>query len=168
MGERLPDWRRILFVILFLSISWRMGMINPDFDSWVSLFLVVTSFTVASLGLGAVDRTFMQPSWVSAIIKTQGQLEQSNCKLSPRSFIACFLAALLIAFILTLLITCLGIKTLTGGVAIGFLAWLGLVAISIMKGHGLRRIRSLLTVIDPGYWLAVLVIQGVLISALSP
>jgi hypothetical protein len=126
-------------------------MINPNFAGWANLFWAVTAVTITSLVLGALHRTFGQPSWLSAIGKTREEPGQSNGMLSPRSFMAALLAELLMVSILTLLIICLGIKTRTGGVAIGFLVGLGAVAISMVRSHAFRRVRSLLTVNDAGH-----------------
>ncbi|MEQ1614560.1 MAG: DUF1761 domain-containing protein, partial [Hyphomicrobiaceae bacterium] len=61
---------------------------------------------------------------------------------------------------------------LKGGVAIGVrngmltaaILWLGFVATTLASNHAFQGARRMLTVIDAGHWLGVLLIQGAIIG----
>jgi hypothetical protein len=47
----------------------------------------------------------------------------------------------------------------------GFLVWLGFVITTMGVNHAFSGAKPMLTLIDGGYWLAVLIIQGAVIGA---
>jgi hypothetical protein len=76
-----------------------------------------------------------------------------------------FVAALLMATVLSILIARTGEVTLSRGVLVGLLAWLGFVVTSMAVNHRFTNQKPALTLIDGGHWLAVLLLQGAVIGA---
>ena len=72
---------------------------------------------------------------------------------------------LVMAFILSALLHSLGAATIGGGLAAGFLVWLGFVitVMGVNNSFGMRK--PMLTVIDGAHWLAVLLVMGAIIGA---
>jgi len=60
----------------------------------------------------------------------------------------------------------MGGPTLTNGVISGALVWLGFVITTIAVNNAFQRKKPMLTVIDGGHWLAVLLLQGVVLGLL--
>jgi Protein of unknown function (DUF1761) len=52
-----------------------------------------------------------------------------------------------------------------GGVVTGFFVWLGFVITTMGVNHAFGGAKPMLTFIDGGYWLAVLLMQGAVIGA---
>ena len=59
----------------------------------------------------------------------------------------------------------LGDITIRGGVVSGFFVWLGFVITTMGVNHTFSGAKPILTAIDGGYWLLVLLIQGAVIGA---
>jgi hypothetical protein len=80
-----------------------------------------------------------------------------------------FVAELIMAWVLAGMIGHLGPgrATLANGVVAGFFAWLGFVITTMAVNHQYGRQRPMLTVIDGGHWLAVLLVQGVIIGLIG-
>jgi hypothetical protein len=69
------------------------------------------------------------------------------------------------AFMFSAFVHALGAATLGGGVAIGFFAWLGFVITSRAVNNGFGGRDIMVTVIDGGHWLAVLLVMGLILGA---
>jgi len=59
----------------------------------------------------------------------------------------------------------IGDISIKGGVITGFFLWLGFVITTMGVNHAFSGAKTMLTVIDGFYWLAVLLIQGAVIGA---
>jgi hypothetical protein len=79
-------------------------------------------------------------------------------------FFISFVAELVMAFILAGFLLNLGANGVARGLAVGFLAWLGFVATRMVVNHRFGGVRPLLTVIDGGHWLSVLLVQGAILG----
>ena len=105
--------------------------------------------------------------WLQAQDKTKEELMGSLRQATPPApFIISFLAELVMALVLAVFVAGLGPVTVVSGVATAFLAWIGFVATSMVVNHrfGGGGPHPMLTVIDSGHWLAVLVAQGAVIG----
>lgn len=78
--------------------------------------------------------------------------------------IAAWLVGAVIAFVLAAFMRNLGVAGIGTGLAVGFLAWLGFVVTSMVVNHSFAGVRPMLTVIDAGHWLAVLLVQGAVLG----
>ncbi|QRM29776.1 DUF1761 domain-containing protein [Microvirga sp. VF16] len=128
-------------------------------------YLAVVLAAVAAWLVGAVWYMALGKPWMAALGKTREELMGPTGKPSAAPFIISFVAELVMAFVLAVLIVRLGPVTLANGIATGFLAWVGFVATSMVVNHGFSGARPMLTAIDSGHWLAVLLVEGAVIGA---
>ena len=84
---------------------------------------------------------------------------------SPLPFIIAFAAELVMAWVLAGIVGHLGAVTIRNGLIAAGFAWLGFVATSITVNNAFGGRRTLLTLIDGGHWLAVLLVMGAVIGA---
>ena len=55
--------------------------------------------------------------------------------------------------------------TITGGVISSFFVWIGFVLTTVATNHAFEGMKPVVTAIDAGHWLAVLVLMGAIIGA---
>jgi Protein of unknown function (DUF1761) len=77
---------------------------------------------------------------------------------------ASLIAELLMALMLAGIVGHLGGPTVTIGAVSGALVWLGFVVTTIAVNNAFQKRSLTLTVIDSGAWLAVLVVQGIMLG----
>jgi hypothetical protein len=121
--------------------------------------------TVASFLFGAIWYGFLAKPWVAAVGKAEEEIKGSTQV--PLLYAITLAALLVMAWILAGLIGHLGPGQVTfrNGVISGAFAWLGFVATTIIVNYGFQGARRMLSVIDAGHWLGVLLIQGAIIGA---
>jgi hypothetical protein len=127
-------------------------------------YLAVFAAAVAAWLLGAIWYTALSKAWLAALGKTKAELAGPSGKPSAAPFILSFLAELVMATVLAVLMARSGTAGITGGLAMGALAWLGFVATTISVNNAYPGRRLSLTMIDSGHWLAVLLVQGAIIG----
>jgi Protein of unknown function (DUF1761) len=129
-------------------------------------YLAVLGAAVASWLLGAAWYALLARPWMIALGKTRTELMGPDGRPSPLPFVVAFLAQFLMAWVLAGLIghTGPGQAGVAGGIVAGFLVWLGFVITTLSTNHGFGGHRSMLTVIDGGHWLAVLLLQGAVLG----
>ncbi|NBJ10328.1 DUF1761 domain-containing protein [Microvirga arsenatis] len=132
----------------------------PDID-----YLAIILAAVAAWLTGAVWYTALGKPWMAALGKSREELIGPTGRPPAGPFIIAFAAELVMAFVLAVLLVQIGSPTLGSGIATGFLAWLGFVATSMVVNHAYSGARPMLTVIDSGHWLAVLLVEGAVIGA---
>jgi len=125
--------------------------------NWIAVIVA----TVASWALGSAWYMLLANQWLAAIGKTK---EQINSK-DPTPYIWSVLVQLVMAYFLALLTPVMfGSVSLANAVLAGILLWLGFVITSMIQGHRYQGAPWSLTVIDGGYLLAALVVQGIVIG----
>jgi uncharacterized protein DUF1761 len=131
--------------------------------------LAVLIAGVAGWLLGAVYYGLLAKPWVAAHGKTVEafKTEVEARKGTPSSYapyLLAFVAGVIMAWVLAGLIGHLGAVTVRNGVISAAFAWLGFVltTLAVNNAFGMRKI--MLTVIDSGHWLAVLLLQGAIIG----
>jgi Protein of unknown function (DUF1761) len=126
-------------------------------------YLAVIIATLAGFGLGTVWYMVLAKPWMRAIGKTEADRPQGGAQvlLFATAIVALFVMALMLAG----LMGHIGDITVRGGVISGFFVWLGFVITTMGVNHAFGGAKPMLTLIDGGYWLAVLVIQGAVIGA---
>ena len=129
--------------------------------------LSVPIAAIASWILGALWYNGFDAQWLTAHGKTRDQLVGPSGRPSPLPFALSFIAELVMAAILAILISQLGLRTAAGGMSVGILAWLGFVASTMGVNYAYSRAHPALSLIDGGHWLAVLVLQGFIIGGLA-
>jgi hypothetical protein len=126
--------------------------------------IAVLIAALAGFGLGAVWYMVLARPWMHAIGKTEAELKQDGPN-QVVPFAIAIVALLVMAWMLAGIMGHLGQVSIRGGVISGFLVWLGFVITSMGVNHAFSGASTKLTLIDGGYWLAVLLIQGAVIGA---
>ena len=126
-------------------------------------WIAVVVAAVASMALGFVWYMVLGNQWMGALGKTREQTMASGNQAAP--FIIAFLMQLVMAYSLALFTPKLmGSTTLVNGLIVGFHVWLGFVITSMIINHRYQGSKWRLTLIDGGYLLGVLLIQGLAIG----
>jgi hypothetical protein len=124
-------------------------------------WLAVVVATVASWALGAAWYMVFANQWLAAIGKTK---EQLNAK-DPTPYIWSVVVQFVMAYFLALLTPAMfGATNVVNGLFAGFLLWLGFVITSMIQNHRYEGAPWNRTIIDGGYMLAVLLVQGLVIG----
>lgn len=120
---------------------------------------------IAGFGLGAIWYMVLGGVWRRALGKTEGDFKPQTGFAKALPFIIAMVALLVMATMLAGIMAHLGSYTVRGGVIAGALLWLGFVITTMGVNHAFAGAKPMLTVIDGGHWLAVLLIQGAVIGA---
>ena len=133
--------------------------------SGVNYFAVVIA-ALAGFGLGAVWYSVLSKPWMHAVGLTEAECKARNQgagRIVP--FVISIVALFVMAWMLAGIMGHLGQISIRGGVISGFLVWLCFVITTMGVNHAFSGAPTKLTLIDGGYWLAVLLIQGAVIGA---
>ena len=126
-------------------------------------WIAVVVAAVASMALGFVWYMVLGNQWMGALGKTREQIMASGNQAAP--FIIAFLMQLVMAYSLALFTPRLmGSTTLVNGLIVGFHVWLGFVITSMIINHRYQGSKWSLTLIDGGYLLGVLLVEGAVIG----
>ena len=136
--------------------------------------LAILVAAVAAWLAGAVWYGALAKPWVAA----QGlTMDEFKARLEARkgglggyaSYIVAFIAELIMAWVLAGLIGHLGVGqvSIRNGVISGLFAWLGFVVTAMAVNNAFGGRSLLLTAIDAGHWLVVLLIMGAIIGAMG-
>jgi hypothetical protein len=120
---------------------------------------------LAGFGLGAVWYMVLGHAWMHAMGKTAAELSPDTGSAKAMPFVISIVALLIMAWMLAGIMGHLGDVTIKGGVITGALVWLGFVITTMGVNHAFGQAKPMLTLIDGGHWLAVLLIQGAVIGA---
>ena len=127
-------------------------------------YVAVIIAALAGFGLGAVWYMVLGGAWMRALGKTKAELRPGNsAKVLP--FIIALVALFVMALMLAGLMGHLGDVTVRGGVISGLFVWVGFVITTMGVNHAFSGTKPMLTLIDGGHWLAVLVVMGSVIGA---
>ena len=133
--------------------------------SGVNYFAVIIA-ALAGFGLGAVWYMVLSKPWMHAVGLTEAECKARNQgagRIVP--FVISIVALFVMAWMLAGIMGHLGQVSVRGGLISGFLVWLGFVITTMGVNHAFSGAPTKLTLIDGGYWLAVLLIQGAVIGA---
>lgn len=134
----------------------------------LSLFAIVLA-AVVSFMFGWLWYGILFPKqWMAAAGKTQADLKAQGGP-TPTPFVISFVALLIMAWVLAGVIGHLGAGgiTLRSGVIAGALTWLGFVGTTLAVNHTFQGVKPILTLLDGGHWLGVLLLQGAVIGWLG-
>jgi len=129
-------------------------------------YLAVLVAAVAAWLVGAVWYKVLSEQWLAALEKTRSELMGPDGK--PKSFVPLVLvlvAEIIMAWVLAGILGHLGDVTVKNGVVSRAFCWLGFVVTTVATNNAFPRRKIMLTVIDSGHWLAVLVVMGAIIGA---
>jgi hypothetical protein len=130
-------------------------------------YLGVILAAVASWLAGAAWYTVLARPWMIALGKTKSELMTPAGTPSPLPFVVAFVAQLVMAWVLAGIVGHVGAVTAVNGIIAGLFAWLGFVVTSLAVNYSFARHQIMLTLIDGGHWLLVLVLQGAMIGLIG-
>ena len=126
-------------------------------------WLAIIVATIVSMALGFGWYMALGKQWMAALGRTREQIMGQGNQATP--FIIAALMQLVMAYFLALLTPkVLGATSLVTGVEMGFWLWLGFVITSMIINHRYQGSKWSLTLIDGGYLLGVLLVQGIVIG----
>lgn len=126
-------------------------------------WLAIIVATVASMALGFVWYMALARQWMAALGKTREQITSDGNQATP--FIIAALMQLVMAYSLALFVPAtMGTTTVGNSLIVAFHLWLGFVITSMVINHRYQGSRWSLTIIDGGYLLGVLLVQGLVIG----
>ena len=129
-------------------------------------YLAVLIAAVAAWALGAVWYTTLSTPWLTAQGKTKADLKPPASKVAAFApFVLVFVAELIMAWMLAGILGHLGGITVKNGVISGAACWFGFVLTTIATNYAFHGRKVMLTVIDAGHWLAVLIVMGAILGA---
>jgi hypothetical protein len=132
-----------------------------------SKYLAILIAALASFAFGAAWYGTLGKQWMAARGLTEAEA-RARTGPSPLPFIISFVALLLMALMFSgvLVHLALGGMAMSArtGVIAGFLLWLGFVITTMAVNHAFQGERRMLTLIDGGHWLGVLLIQGAILG----
>ncbi len=134
--------------------------------------LAILVAAIAGWITGAVYYGALANPWAAAHGKTMEafKAEQAARKGTVHSwlpFALAFLAELAMAWVLAGMVGHLGMVTIRGAVISGLFVWAGFVVTTMLVNNAFGGRRYVLTLIDAGHWLAVIVVMGVVIGWLG-
>ena len=127
-------------------------------------YLAVIIAALAAFGLGMIWYMVLAKPWVRATGKSEAELRKPGPARSL-PFIIIGLALIVMAWMLAGLMGHIGNITVRGGMITGAFVWTGFVITTMGVNHAFGAQKPMLTLIDGGYWLAVLVVMGAVIGA---
>ena len=126
-------------------------------------YLAVLFAGAAGFAFGAAYYMTLGKHWMLALGKTKEDIERNK---SPLPFIIAAVAQLVMAYILAGAIGHLGDNAVTvpNGLITGLFMWVGFVLTTVSVNYAFQGAKPMLTVIDAGHWLGVLLVQGLIIG----
>ena len=102
--------------------------------------------------------------WQAAAGKSEADMKAEGPNAMP--FVIAFVAQIIMAWVLAGIIGHLGPAqvNLTGSLYTAALVWLGFIATTLAVNHTFQGADRMLTLIDGGHWLGVLLLQGAIIG----
>jgi hypothetical protein len=129
-------------------------------------WLAVIVAGIAGWLVGAVWYSVLSKQWLAAQGKTMETAKQEPAGQSlPVLLIIVFVANLIMAAMLYGIMIHVGPFTVRLGMISGALIWFGFVITAIATNYAFQGRKPMLTVIDGGYWLAVLLVIGAILGA---
>ncbi|MFZ1102683.1 MAG: DUF1761 domain-containing protein [Hyphomicrobiaceae bacterium] len=130
-------------------------------------YLAILIAAIAGFAFGAVWYGLLGRQWMAARGLSEAEAKARTGP-SPVPFIVSFIALLIMALMLSGVLVHLARggteMSLRSGMISGFFLWLGFVITAMAVNHAFQGERRLLTVIDGGHWLGVLLIQGAILG----
>ncbi len=121
---------------------------------------------------GALYYGVLAKPWVAAHGKTidafkAEQVAHKGTVHAWLPFALAFVAELVMAYVLAGMVGHLGAVTIRSGVISGLFVWAGFMVTTMLVNNAFGGRRYMLTVIDAGHWLAVIIVMGVVIGLIG-
>jgi hypothetical protein len=136
-------------------------------------YLSVSAAAVAAWLFGAAYYGVFGKAWVAAQGKTMEAFQaeratQKGSLAAAAPFALSFVAELAMAIVLFGILTHMGLFSIRAGIISGAFCWFGFVLTAIAVNNAFGGRTAMLTVIDAGHWLGVLLIMGAVLGAFGP
>ena len=134
------------------------------------IIAAVAAWLAGAVYYGMLAKAFRDKNpWVAAHGKTMDSFkaEQAGYKGTVHAwlpFALAFLAELAMAYVLAGMVGHLGTVTIRSAVISGLFVWAGFMVTTMLVNNAFAGRRYILTLIDSGHWLAVIVVMGVVIG----
>lgn len=124
---------------------------------------------VAAWVAGAVWYGVLGRYWLAALGWTEADMVGADGKrhMPVGPMVLSFVAALVMAVMLSGLMGHVGPLTVRSGVISGVLVWLGFVITTIAVNNAFQKRKAMLTVIDGGHWLLALIVEGAVLGLMG-
>lgn len=128
----------------------------------MSYWAIAAGAVIAFL-FGGIWYGVLSNAWLGAIGKTREEVQKTGMAVP---MVVTVISLLVMAWVLAGIMGHMGAGQVTvrNGLITGFLCWLGFVATTLATNHSYQGAKPQLTLIDSGYWLGVLLIQGAVIG----
>jgi Protein of unknown function (DUF1761) len=126
--------------------------------------LAILAASVAGWLFGPLWYGLLGRAWLKALGRGESEV---GAEPSPLPFVVSFATGLVMAIVLAAVIGLAGVTSLGGGLVAGASCWLGFVITTMATSNALAGRRPMLTAIDGGHHLGVLLIQGAVLGALG-
>ena len=129
-------------------------------------YLAVVAAAAGGFFFGFVYYMSLGRYWMAATGKSEESLKEGGM---ARPMIITAIAQLVMAFMLGGLLGHLGAEQMnvTGGLITGALVWIGFAVTATAVNYAWQRAKPMLTIIDGGHWLGVLLIEGAILGAIG-
>ncbi|MDB5538656.1 MAG: hypothetical protein JWQ89_383 [Devosia sp.] len=124
-------------------------------------WLAVVVAMIASMALGYVWYMALSKQWLAALGKKPEDIDRADWTPYAWSVVVQLVMAYFIALLTPVIF---GATNVTTGVLCGVHMWLGFVITSMILNHRYQGAKWSLTLIDGGYLLGVLIVQGIVIG----
>jgi Protein of unknown function (DUF1761) len=134
-------------------------------------YLSVLVAAVAAWFFGALWYTVFSKAWIAARGTTMEQLKAEGVGRSAAAnafpFLLSFIAELIMGTMLYGILTHANAFSLRGGLISAALIWIGFVLTTLWVNNAYQMRKLMLSVIDGGHWLGVLLIMGAIIGVMG-
>lgn len=135
--------------------------------NWVAILTAA----VAAWLFGAVYYSILGKAWVAALGTTPDALKRENAGRSALSkaspFVLSLVAEVIMAFVLNGILIHLNMFTVRAAMIAGAFCWLGFIVTTLSVNNAYPGRRPMLSVIDGGHWLGVMLIIGAVLGAMG-
>ena len=132
-----------------------MREITPN---WIALIAAVVVKQI--IGAAWYSPIAFGPAWTKLVGDTPEAMRARLPKVIPLEIVS----ALVMAFVLVHAVRYAGANSATLGAVVGFMNWLGFVAVSQLNGVLYGRRPLAMFAIEAGYWLVALVVMGAILG----
>lgn len=138
---------------------------------YVNYLAIVIATSTAWL-FGAAYYGVLSKAWLAALGATVEAIKQEAAEkgrlAQAAPYILTFVAEFVMAYVLYGLLLHLAGWTVRAGVISAALCWAGFVLTTVMVNNAFSRRKPMLTVIEAGHWLGVLLIMGAILGWIGP
>ena len=129
-------------------------------------YLGIVAAAAGGFFFGFIYYMTLAKQWMAATGKTEESLKAGGM---AKPMIITAIAQLIMAFMLAGILGHLGAENMNiqGGLITGAFVWLGFAATATAVNYAWQRAKPMLTVIDSGHWLGVLLIEGTILGAIG-